>query len=181
MERAAAVLGVVLASPVLFAAAPPRHHTARTGAAPFSMPASSGSAAGFTFSDWQVSTAQFDYNWESGAFNAPGHITLTRPGSNIEADRANGNSKTKQATLTGDVVLHDSNGVLTSFAGPGATSHEPATLTCSLLQIDGVSKTYTATGSVHFTQGPSTVTADRAVMNGFTHDLHLYGNVHLSQ
>lgn len=145
-------------------------------------PGTSSSATGFRFSDWDVSTAQFDYNWESGAFNAPQHITLTRPGSDIQADRANGNGKTKQATLNGNVVLHDSNGVLTNFAGPGSTgSHKPATLTCDNLQIDGVSKTYTATGNVHFEQGGSTVTARRAIMNGLTHDLHLYGDVHLSQ
>ncbi len=137
-----------------------------------------GAATGFNFSDWYVSTAQFDYHWDTGEFSAPGHITLTRPGSEIQADRATGNSKTKQATLNGSVVLHDSNGVLSNFAG-GTASRAPATLTCDSLQIDGVSKTYTATGSVRFTQGRSTVTADRAVMNGFTHELHLYGNVHL--
>jgi len=140
-----------------------------------------GGATGFTFSDWQVSTAQFDYNWQSGAFNAPSHITLTRPGSQIDAEHASGNSKTKQALLTGSVVLHDSSGVLTNFAGPSMGSHKSATLTCDTLQIDGVAKQYTATGSVHFTQGASTVSADRAIMNGFTHDLHLYGHVHLTQ
>ena len=134
--------------------------------------------AGFNFSDWHVSTAQFDYNWDTGTFNVPGHVTLTRPGSDIEADRAAGNYKAKQATLSGSVTLHDSNGVLTNFAG-GAASRAPATLTCDTLQIDGVTKTYTATGNVRFVQGGNVVTADRAVMNGFSHDLHLYGNVHL--
>lgn len=152
------------------------------GLTPAAMPKpAGGSATGFTFSDWQVSTSQFDYNWQSGAFNAPSHITLTRPGSEIQADRANGNGKTKQATLYGSVTLHDSNGVLTNFAGGSTGSHEPATLTCDTLQIDGVSKTYTAVGNVHFTQGRSSVTAQRAVMNGLTHQLNLYGGVHLIQ
>lgn len=140
------------------------------------------SGAGFTFSDWQVSTAQFDYNWQSGAFDAPSHITLTRIGSQIQADKASGNEKTKQAVLSGHVVLHDTNGVLTNFAGgPGKGPHKPATLTCDTLQIDGATKTYTAIGHVHFTQGTSSATADRAVMNGLTHDLHLYDHVHLIQ
>lgn len=137
-------------------------------------------AAGFNFSDWQVTTGELDWNYQSGAFTTPGHVSLTRPGSQIQANRASGNTKTKQATLTGNVWLHDQNGVLTNFSG-GAGGNKPATLTCDNLQIDGVSKIYTATGHVHFTQGGSSVTADRAIMNGFTHDLHLYGNVQLHQ
>ncbi len=136
--------------------------------------------AGFSFSDWQVSTGQLDANWQSGNFSTPGRIVLTRPGSDIEADHATGNFKSHQATLTGSVVLHDSNGALTGFAGQ-AGSHAPATLTCDNLNIDGVSKTYVATGNVHFNQAGRSVSADRAVMNGLTHDLHLFGNVHLTQ
>lgn len=138
------------------------------------------SAVGFGFSDWNVKTGQLDSNWQTGAFTAPGHIVLTRPGSEIDADRANGNFKTHSAILTGSVVLHDNNGVLTNFAGqPG--SKAPATLTCDNLTIDGTSKTYVAIGHVHFVQGGHDVRADRAVMNGLTHDLHLYGNVQLQQ
>lgn len=144
-------------------------------------PPPQGRAVGFGLSDWHVATGQLDIsNWDSGDFSAPSPITLTRPGSTIQADRAVGNFKTKKATLTGHVVLHDSNGVLTNFAGQTG-SHAPATLTCNTLTIDGVSKTYIAEGGVHFTQGASTVSADRAVMNGATHDLHLYGNVQLQQ
>ena len=142
--------------------------------------AAAGSGAGFSFSDWQVSTGQLDTNWSSGTFNTPGHIVLTRPGSSIEADHATGNFKTHQATLTGSVVLHDNNGVLTGFAGQGP-SHVPATLTCQNLYIDGPSKTYVATGNVFFSQGGRSVRADRAVMNGGTHDIHLYGHVQLNQ
>lgn len=147
-----------------------------TGRAPSASP----KAAGFTFEDWHVNTAQFDYNWQSGAFTAPDQLTLTRPGSSIRADRAFGNQKTKQATLTGNVVLHDTNGVLTNFAGQGG-SHAPATLTCDNLAINGVTKSYVATGNVHFIQGSSDVRADRAVMNGVTHQLDLYGHVQLQQ
>ena len=147
-------------------------------AAPKAPPAHS--AAGFSFQDWNVNTDQFDFNWQSGAFSTPSHVTLTRPGSSIQADRAFGNQKQKQATLTGHVVLHDNSGVLTNFAGQTGP-HQPATLTCENLTIDGVTKTYVATGDVHFMQGGSVVRADRAVMNGITHDLHLYGHVQLQQ
>ena len=136
--------------------------------------------AGFSFSDWQVSTGQLDANWATGAFSTPGHIVLTRTGSSIEADHANGNFKSHQATLNGNVVLHDSNGVLTGFAGQGP-SRVPATLTCDNLNIDGGTKTYIATGNVHFTQGGRTMCAGRAVMNGLTHEIHLYDHVQLTQ
>jgi len=138
-------------------------------------------AAGFNFSDWQVSTGELDWNYQTGAFTTPGHVRLQRPGSEIQANRATGNTKSKQAYLTGNVWLHDQNGVLTNFGGGTAGGSKPATLTCDTLQIDGVTKIYTATGHVHFSQGGSYVTADRAIMNGFTHDLHLYGNVTLHQ
>jgi lipopolysaccharide assembly outer membrane protein LptD (OstA) len=137
-------------------------------------------AVGFGLSDWHVATGQLDANWQTGAFSTPGKIVLTRPGSEIDADRATGNFKNHSANLTGNVVLHDNSGVLTNFAGQ-AGSHQPATLTCDNLTIDGVSKTYVATGNVHFIQGGSDVRADRAVMNGATHDLHLFGHVQLQQ
>lgn len=160
------------------AKAPP---PAQPKAAPSPAP---GGGAGFSFSDWHVSTAQLDTNWQSGNFNAPEHIVLTRPGSDIQADRAVGNFKQHHATLNGHVLLHDNNGVLTNFAGQTG-SKQPATLICDNLAIDGATKTYVATGNVHFTQGASRVDADRAIMNGLTHDIHLYGSpnhpVQLSQ
>lgn len=136
-------------------------------------------AAGFNFGDWQVNTGEFVFNYQSGTFNAPSPIVLTRPGNEIRANRGSGNYKTKQATLSGNVWLRDQTGALTGLAG--AHGNQPATLTCDTLQIDGVSKIYTAMSNVHFTQGSSYVTADRAVMNGITHDLHLYGHVILHQ
>ncbi len=135
---------------------------------------------GFSFEDWHVSTAQLDANWQTGAFNTPTSIVLTRTGSTITADRATGNFKTHQANLTGHVVVHDTNGVLTNFAGQTGP-HVPATLTCDNLDIDGTKKAYVATGNVHFIQGGSQVRSQRAVMDGITHEIHLTGNVQLTQ
>ena len=160
-----------LAATLLLIAAAPK-------ASPAPAPAKGG--AGFSFSDWHVTTGELNANWESGNFTTPGRIVLKRPGSDIQADHANGNFKSHQATLTGNVVLHDNNGVLTNFAGQQGRP-QPATLTCDNLTIDGTNKTYVATGNVHFTQGGSDVRANRAVMNGLTHDIHLYGNVQLQQ
>lgn len=163
----------VLVLLVCIAAAHAGSTKAPAPAAPNVAPSPGG--AGFSFADWHVATAQLDSNWQSGNFNAPQHIVLTRPGSDIQADRAVGNFKQHQATLTGHVLLHDNNGVLTNFASQTG-SKQPATLLCDNLAIDGVTKTYVATGNVHFTQGNSKVSADRAVMNGLTHDIHLYGS-----
>jgi lipopolysaccharide assembly outer membrane protein LptD (OstA) len=134
-------------------------------------------ATGFNFSDWNVQTGEFNSNYLTGAFSTPGHVRLQRPGSEIQADRSSGNWKSHQALLSGNVWLRDQNGVLTNFSSGTVSSHQPATLTCDTLQIDGVGKIYTAVGHVHFAQGASSVTADRAIMNGLTHDLHLFGNV----
>jgi lipopolysaccharide assembly outer membrane protein LptD (OstA) len=164
------ILAIILTALALGAAPKP-------SAAP---PPAPGGGAGFSFSDWHVTTGQLDANWQSGNFNTPGRIVLTRPGSDIQADRATGNFKQHQATLTGHVVLHDNNGVLTNFAGQTGNK-APATLTCDNLNIDGTSKTYVATGNVYFKQGASEVRSDRAVMNGLTHDIHLFGHVQLTQ
>lgn len=126
---------------------------------------------------WQINTGEVDTNWQSGAFSAPVPVLLVRPGARIQADRATGNFKTKQAVLSGNVRVYDESGSLTNFGG----NHKPSSLTCDSLQVDGVSKIYVATGNVHFRQGASWANADRAVMNGNSHDLHLYGHVSLHQ
>ncbi|HEY8297063.1 MAG TPA: LPS export ABC transporter periplasmic protein LptC [Candidatus Baltobacteraceae bacterium] len=138
-------------------------------------------SAGLAFGDWNFTSDSLDItNWNAGTFNAPTHVHLDRPGSTVDADRAAGNFKQKDATFYGHVVLHDQNGILTSVAG-GQRSPQPATLLCDELQVDGASKIYTATGSVHVTQGASSLQADRAVLDQFTHQLHLSGHVRLIQ
>lgn len=131
----------------------------------------------FGLSGWEVSTGEVDSNFQTGAFSTPVTVRLVRPGATIQADRATGNFKTHQAVLSGNVQLHDQTGSLTNFAG----NRSPSSLSCDTLQIDGNNKIYVATGRVHFTQGASWGNADRAVMNGITHDLHLYGHVTLHQ
>src|SRR5207253_10084524 len=103
-------------------------------------------------------TGELDTNYLTGAFSTPGHVRLDRPGNEIQADHANGNWKSKQALLSGNVWLRDQNGTLTNFSSGSVSGHKPATLTCDSLQTDGVAKIYTAVGHVHFVQGTSTVT-----------------------
>ena len=132
--------------------------------------------------DYHIVTAQAHTNLETGDFSMPQKVHLTRPGTDATADSAHGNSKKGIATLVGHVVVHDS-GNAPEASGAGAAYHGsgPATLICDQLDVDAHAKLYTATGHVHFSQGPSSGSADRAVLNRGSGTLHLEGDVHLSQ
>jgi len=129
-----------------------------------------------SFGDWQVYGSQLFIDF-SGNFRTPSHVTVTRPGTVVDADSAFGNFRNRNATLTGHVVMHDNNGIMQSFAAGAAPSRAPSTLTCDELQI--AAGTYIATGSVHFSQGSGSVSADRAILHGDTRQLELHGHVHL--
>lgn len=129
---------------------------------------------------WNLLADNVDANLQTGEFSVPGHLRLNRAdGSTVEADRAVGNYKRKQAHLYGHVVMHDASGTLGGLSSARNASHEAATLQSDDLAIDGISKVYVATGSVHYAQGPSTADADSANLNDKTHRLNLTGNVHI--
>lgn len=129
---------------------------------------------------WTVLADTVDANLQTGDFSVPGHLELTRTdGSTVEADRAAGNYKRKQAHLYGHVVMHDASGTLGGLSSARNASREAATLQSDELAIDGIRKVYVATGSVHYAQGPSTADADTARLDDKTHRLNLTGNVHV--
>lgn len=180
-------LAVVLAASLLAAAptptpkpsakpAPPR------AAAPTPAPADTGSGTSFNVGVWTVHASLLDVSFKNGDFSTPQKIVMNRAGGDITADRASGNYKSQQATLYGNVVMHDTQG---NFAGLSSTSASqsrgPATLTANQVQIDGKAKVYTATGNVHYVQADSTVDADKGTLNDDTHELFLVGNVHIVQ
>ncbi len=142
------------------------------------------SNAGTTFNVgvWTVHASLLDVSFKNGDFSTPNQVMMTREGGDITADRASGNYKSRNATLYGHVVMHDSEG---NFAGLSSTkpaqSRGPATLTADQVQIDGLAKQYTATGSVHYTQADTTVDAAKGTLNDTQHDLYLEGNVHIVQ
>lgn len=145
-------------------------------------PPAAPAGASFRVGIWTVHTSKVDTNWKSGDFSTPEQIVMSREGGDITADRANGNYKTKNATLFGHVVMHDSQG---NFAGLSETtpteSRGPATLTADQVQIDGLAKVYKASGSVHYVQADTTVDAERGQLNDTSHDLYLEGSVHIVQ
>jgi LptA/(LptD N-terminal domain) LPS transport protein len=57
----------------------------------------------------------------------------------------------------------------------------PSTLTADKAEIDGKGKEYKAIGNVHYVSADTNVTADTGTLNDLTHDLFLQGNVHVSQ
>jgi lipopolysaccharide assembly outer membrane protein LptD (OstA) len=167
MKRSAVALGIAVA---LLAATP----------TPKPSPSSSPTVS--QVGVWTIRASQLDTNFKTGDFSTLVQITMTRGGGDITADRASGNFKTKNATLYGHVVLHDTEG---NFAGLSsvkpAKSKGPSTLTADQVHIDGVGKVYTATGNVHYVQADTTVDADTGVLNDLTHDLDLKGNVKIVQ
>jgi len=135
------------------------------------------------FAGWSMQTSDVITNVETGDFTLPQHVSLTRAdGSTVVADRASGNFKRKRIDLNGHVVLHDNGGALGKRVGVNAGKKpKPATMDCNRLQIDEVENLYVATGSVKYSQGNSTMNADKVVLDNGKHKVHLSGHVKVSQ
>lgn len=169
----------------LLGATPAPKATARASASPTAAPSASAPAAqgtDFKVGVWDVHMTQVDVNMKSGIFSTPDKILMTREGGDITGDRADGNYKTKESTIYGHVVMHDTQG---NFAGLSSTkpaqSHGPSTLTADQVHIDGQAKVYTATGNVHYVQGDTTVDSDTGQLDDESHQLDLRGNVKIVQ
>lgn len=130
---------------------------------------------------WTLVTDELDANMKTGNFRTPKHLTLTRAdGSVVQADKATGNYKKKQAVLTGNVSVHDASGTF-GLKSAQAAKRDPATLTADTVKVDDATHLYDADGSVHYVQGQTTVDAERAHLNDVTHRLDLSGKVHVVQ
>jgi lipopolysaccharide assembly outer membrane protein LptD (OstA) len=167
--RAAVAAAGLLALLAIAPAAPPRSGSNGSGLAVFN------NIAGFD----HIATQDVKYNLNTGAFTLKEHFTAARSGTDISADSATGNSKTKQLHAEGHVVVHEtrppSRGRATSPLG-----NSPATMTCDKLDVDGVRKIYTATGNMHFEQeGGREASADKATLDDIRHMLHLEGHAHV--
>ena len=178
---------VALVTPLAQAA--PRPSSARPqpqprGASP--SPASSApganTPASFDLGVWTVHASSLDANFKSGDFSTPNKVVMTRNGGDVSADRANGNYKNKMLYLNGHVVMHDTQGSAETFAGQEAPSApSPSTLTADKAQIDGGAKVYKAIGNVHYVQADTIVNADQGTLDDAAHTLLLEGSVHITQ
>jgi lipopolysaccharide assembly outer membrane protein LptD (OstA) len=125
----------------------------------------------------RIHTDKINFNINNGDFTIPDAFSATRQGTDVTADRANGNAKTKILHADGHVIVHQNQPVANRGKATDLTQR-PSTLTCDKLDVDGTRKLYTATGNMHFTQeGGRDATSDAAVLNDATHKLHMEGHV----
>jgi lipopolysaccharide export system protein LptA len=149
--------------------------------APSPAPVSAGGAQ-FGLGVWTVHASAVDANFKTGVFSTPDKVVMTRVGGDITADRASGNYKKQIVDLIGHVVMHDSTGTYDGLASaPQSHSQGPSTLTADRAEIDGAARIYKAKGSVHYVQNDTVVDSDQGTLNDATHDLYLQGNVHVTQ
>jgi lipopolysaccharide assembly outer membrane protein LptD (OstA) len=149
--------------------------------APRARVAPAGGAA-FDLGVWTVHASSVDANFKTGDFSTPAKVLMTRDGGDISADRANGNYKTQKVFLVGHVIMHDTSGNYGGLASAGASqSNGPSTLTADRAEIDGAAKIYKAIGNVHYVQADTVVDSENGTLNDDTHDLFLQGNVHIVQ
>lgn len=180
-----ALAGVVAVATPLAVAAPPHSPrpkpTAHGPSAPPNAAANPGQAS-FDLGVWTVHASSLDANFKNGDFSTPNKVVMTREGGDVSADRANGNYKKQVLYLNGHVVMHDSQGNVESMAGGGQPrAPSPSTLTADKAQIDGTAKVYKAIGNVHYVQSDTVVNADSGTLNDSDHTLLLEGAVHITQ
>jgi lipopolysaccharide assembly outer membrane protein LptD (OstA) len=131
---------------------------------------------------WTVHASSVDANFKNGDFSTPAKVIMTRAGGDVTADKANGNYKKQIVYLVGNVVMHDTSGNYGGLSsGANAKSNGPSTLTADKAEIDGTAKIYKAIGNVHYVQSDTVVDSDAGTLNDATHDLFLQGNVHITQ
>jgi lipopolysaccharide export system protein LptA len=136
----------------------------------------------FDIGVWTVHANSIDANFKSGDFSTPAKVVMTRVGGDVTADRANGNYKKQMLFLNGHVVMHDTQGNYGGLAsGAQSQPSSPSTLTADKAQLDGAAKIYKAMGNVHYVQADTVVDADNGTLNDVTHDLLLEGRVHITQ
>jgi lipopolysaccharide assembly outer membrane protein LptD (OstA) len=189
---------VALLTPLAQAAppGPPRPQPPRAAPSPSGNPAANAGAnaganaataganapASFDLGVWTVHASSLDANFKNGDFSTPNKIVMTRVGGDVTADRANGNYKQRTLYLNGHVIMHDSQGSAQSLAGGGEPrSPSPSTLTADKAQIDGGAKVYKAIGNVHYVQADTVVDADTGTLDDQAHTLLLEGAVHITQ
>ncbi len=143
--------------------------------------APAGAGAAFDLGVWTVHASSVDANFKTGDFSTPAKVVMTREGGDVTADRANGNYKTQIVNLVGHVVMHDSQGSYGGIGAGGDNSNGPSTLTADKAEIDGSAKVYKAIGNVHYVQADTIVDSDNGTLNDATHDLLLQGNVRIVQ
>ena len=145
------------------------------------VPAGAGAGAAFDLGVWTVHASSVDANFKTGDFSTPAKVVMTREGGDVTADRANGNYKTQIVNLVGHVVMHDTQGDYGGIGAGGGSTNGPSTLTADKAEIDGAAKVYKAIGNVHYVQADTVVDSNNGTLNDASHELFLQGNVRIVQ
>jgi len=188
---------LAIALSLAFLAPTPRPHVVTTpgqGPVPISPPPSPQAApsvapqapanggAAFDLGVWTVHASQVDANFKNGDFSTNQKVLMTRAGGDVTADKANGNYKKQIVYLVGHVVMHDTSGNYGGLSsGSSSKPSGPSTLTADRAEIDGAAKVYKAIGNVHYVESDTVVDSQNGTLNDDTHDLFLNGNVRISQ
>ncbi len=130
---------------------------------------------------YEIQSNDSTFNLKSTEFVFPVKVKFSKPGTDIVADKAHGNSERKLATFEGNVVLHQTGALPVGGREASKAGAEPSTLTSDKLDVDGVRKFYAATGHVHFTQADKVANADKGTLDDQSHILHLEGSVHVAR
>ncbi len=130
----------------------------------------------FETPEYRIETDDISYKG-NGDFTMPHHVSLTRPGSDAVADRAEGNQKRGTIKLFGNVVVHDNGKAPEAGDNDEYAKGGPSTLSCDQLDVDSKAKIYIASGHMHFEQGTRKAEAERGVLNRGSGMLHLEGEV----
>jgi|SRR5579862_185742 len=180
---AAAIALVAPAPPVSHAKPAARPPTPPAIAAPTpGIPPPAQGGAAFDLGVWTVHASSVDANFKSGDFSTNDKVVMTRVGGDVTADKANGNYKKQIVYLNGHVIMHDSSGNYGGLSsGSQARPSGPSTLTADRAEIDGTAKMYKAIGNVHYVEADTIVDSENGTLNDETHDLFLQGNVRIVQ
>src|SRR5579863_10375162 len=160
-------------------ASPPPPPPLRSSKLPNPKPSPGAAPAAFDLGVWTVHASSLDANFKTGDFSTPAKVVMTRTGGDVTADRANGNYKRRVLYLNGHVVMHDSQGNAGGLGGTSGSHPSPSTLTADKAQIDGGAKVYKAIGNVRYVQADTVVTADNGTLDDAAHNLLLVGAVHI--
>lgn len=118
-----------------------------------------------TFGAWTVDYRVVDFDTESGEFDFPDPVYITRPGGDVRADSAHGNANDNTLTLIGHVVMHDHR------------KKPSTTMTADKLDVDEAAKVYVATGNVRYAQGDTTATGRDGRLDDVRKRLDMDGDV----
>lgn len=108
-------------------------------------------------------------------------IHLHRPGTDIDADRLDGNEGARVYEVSGNVVVHDDPSTDRNSATSQVESSLPIIVHADRMSVDENAKAYAAHGNVTFEQGDRHGSADAATLSDVTHDLDLRGNARVAE